>query len=62
MPKSEIHNNITELDKIETTIELCINCLYDEKKDKQGVAYILEMTNDKLEIIKQKFDKIITLN
>lgn len=43
MPKSEIHNNITELDKIETTIELCINYLYNEKVDKQGVAGILEM-------------------
>ena len=51
----------TELEKVEGILSICINNLYDEKSDKINVAYVLEMTNDKLSLIKQEFDNITQL-
>lgn len=53
-----IHNQATELEKVEGIIQFCVNSLYDEKSDKNKVAYVLETVNDKLSLIKQEFDKI----
>ncbi len=55
---NKIGNNVTELEKIENALEVCINELYTDKANKNGVAYILEMTNDKLSTIKDEFDRI----
>ncbi|QKF59263.1 hypothetical protein [Aliarcobacter lanthieri] len=57
----KINNNITELEKVEGILCICINNLYDEKSDKLNVAYVLEMTNDKITSIKQEFDSITQL-
>ena len=61
MSIEKINNNITELEKDEGFLSICINNLYDEKSDKINVAYVLEMTNDKLSLIKQEFDNITQL-
>ncbi|WP_418180589.1 hypothetical protein ACNSOL_00185 [Aliarcobacter lanthieri] len=58
----KINNNITELEKVEGILGICINNLYDEKTDKLNIAYVLEMTNDKITSIKQEFDSITQLN
>lgn len=42
--------------------QICVNSLYDEKSDKNRVAYILEMVNDKLSLIKEEFDNITQIN
>ena len=47
MSIEKINNNITELEKVEGILSICINNLYDEKSDKINVAYVLEMTNCK---------------
>ena len=44
MSTDEFHEKITELDKVEGAIKVCINSLYSEDTPKEGVAYILEMT------------------
>lgn len=62
MKIEELHENITELDKIEEILKVCVARLYDENSNKNGVAYILEMTNSKLSTVKDEFDKITTLN
>jgi hypothetical protein len=62
MNLEQIHDKATELEKVEGIIQLCVNSLYDEKSDKNRVAYILEMVNDKLSLIKQEFDNITQIN
>lgn len=62
MVLEELHDKTTELDKIEGAIKVCINSLYSEDTPKEGVAYILEMTNSKISTVKADFDKITTLN
>lgn len=62
MNLEQIHNQATELEKVEGIIQLCVNSLYDEKSDKNRVAYILEMVNDKLSLIKEEFDNITQIN
>ncbi|MCT7910338.1 hypothetical protein N5912_00705 [Arcobacter lacus] len=62
MSTEEFHEKITELDKVEGVIKVCINSLYDQNTSKDGIAYILEMTNSKLSTVKADFDKITTLN
>jgi hypothetical protein len=62
MNLEQIHDKATELEKVEGIIQLCVNSLYDEKSDKNRVAYILEMVNDKLSLIKEEFDKITQIN
>ena len=62
MVLDEFHEKITELDKVEGAIKVCINSLYSEDTPKEGVAYILEMTNNKISTVKADFDKITTLN
>jgi len=59
MNLEQIHDKATELEKVEGIIQLCVNSLYDEKSDKNKIAYTLEMVNDKLSLIKQEFDKIV---
>ena len=61
MSIEKINDNITELEKVEGILSICINNLYDEKSDKINVAYVLEMTNDKLSLIEQEFDNITQL-
>ena len=61
MSIEKINNYITELEKVEGILSIYINNLYDEKSDKINVAYVLEMTNDKLSLIKQEFDNITQL-
>ncbi|WP_418180616.1 hypothetical protein ACNSOL_00320 [Aliarcobacter lanthieri] len=58
MNLEQIHEKTTELEKVEGIIKLCIDSLYDDKSDKLNVAYVLEMTNDKITSIKQEFDSI----
>ncbi len=58
MNLEQIYNQATALEKVEGIIQLCVNSLYDEKSDKNKIAYTLEMVNDKLSLIKQEFDKI----
>ena len=58
MNLEQIYNQATELEKVEGIIQLCVNSLYDEKSDKNKIAYTLEMVNDKLSLIKQEFDNI----
>lgn len=58
MNLEQIHDKATELEKVEGIIQLCVNSLYDEKSDKNKIAYTLEMVNDKLSLIKQEFDNI----
>jgi hypothetical protein len=62
MNLEQIHDKATELEKVEGIIQLCVNSLYDEKSDKNRVAYILEMVNDKLSLIKEEFDNITQIN
>jgi hypothetical protein len=61
MNLEQIHDKATELEKVEGIIQLCVNSLYDEKSDKNKIAYTLEMVNDKLSSIKQEFDNITQL-
>ena len=61
MSIEKINDNITELEKVEGILSICINNLYDEKSDKINVAYVLEMTNDNLSLIKEEFDNITQL-
>ena len=61
MNLEQIHDKATELEKVEGIIQLCVNSLYDEKSDKNKIAYTLEMVNDKLSLIKQEFDKIVKI-
>ena len=62
MNLEQIHDKATELEKVEGIIQLCVNSLYDEKSDKNKIAYTLEMVNDKLSLIKQEFDNITQIN
>lgn len=58
MNLKKVDFNITEIEKIEAIIQLCINILYDDINRKNEIAYILELVNDKITIIKNDFDNI----
>lgn len=62
MDLNQIHEKTTELEKVEGIIQLCIDNLYDDKSDKNKVAFVLEMTNNKITSIKQEFDNIVHLS
>lgn len=55
---NKIHNQVTEIEKVEAIIKDCIDRLYEENTNKNTVAYVLENAKDKLSVIKKELDRI----
>lgn len=55
-----IESTLIDLDKIESSLNICVNELYKEESKKEDIAAIIEMILDKLALIKLDLDILAT--